>query len=259
MNVIGPLPFINLGFTTVPTYYLILSLVYCIGIFWFYKRCEQRNLPQKNAMDISLIILISGFIGARLTHVIFEQPDHYLHHPSEIFYFWQGGFVFYGGALLAYLCAYLYSRNLEVTFWLWHDTLAPVLAFGYACGRLACFFAGCCYGKVCALPWATPLQQVDLHTGVASTVLRHPTQLYASLFEFANLGFLLWYEKRKPQLGRVFLYWVIIHCLGRILMEAYRDDFRGPDVLGLSISALISVILLVMASGVLYMQKRQRA
>lgn len=258
-NVIGPLPFLDFGFTTIPTYYLILSLTYCVGILWFYMRCEQRNLPLKNAMDISLIVLVFGFIGARLTHVVLEQLNYYLDRPIEILYFWQGGFVFYGGALLAYLTTYLYARRLQITFWLWHDTIAPVLAFGYATGRLACYFAGCCYGDPCPLPWAVPLQQVDVHTGVVSTVLRHPTQLYASFFEFGILIFLLWYEKRKPQLGRVFLYWVKLHCIGRLIMELFRDDPRGPEILRLSVSAMISLVLFAIASAVLISQERQRS
>lgn len=242
---IGPLPEIDLGFIQLPTYYLIISLTYCISILWFYKRCESRNLPQKNAMDISLILLVAGFIGARLTHILFEMPQYYLQNPLDIFYFWQGGFVFYGGALFGYLCAFLYTRKMKLTFWLWHDTIAPVLAFGYACGRMACFLVGCCYGKVCDLPWATPLTQVHVASENVTSLLRHPTQLYASGFELVTLVFLLWLEKRRPRLGQVFLSWVLLHSLGRLVMEFFRDDPRGPNLLGLSLSSLISIALII--------------
>lgn len=255
---LGPLPEINLGFVTLPTYYTVLSLTYCLGIFWFYKRCESRNLSQKAAMDIGLLILVGGFIGARLFHVLFEYPGHYWQNPIEVFYFWQGGFVFYGGFLFAYGSVYLYARKLKLTFWLWHDTAAPVLAGGYALGRLACFLVGCCYGKVCDLPWGTALKQVNIHTHEVAILLRHPTQLYASIFEFSTLAFLLWYEKRRPQVGNVFLAWVFLHSLGRIIMEIFRDDPRGAQYFGLSISTLISVVLMITVTGVFLTRPKEK-
>jgi phosphatidylglycerol:prolipoprotein diacylglycerol transferase len=252
---VGPLPEIPLGFASLPTYYAIISLTYCLAILWFYKRCEQRKLSQKTAMDIALLLLLGGFVGARLFHILFEQPSHYLEFPIEVFYVWQGGFVFYGGFLTAYLLAALYARKQKLEYWLWHDTLAPVLAGGYALGRLACFMVGCCYGRVCDLPWAYPLKQVEIESGLVTTVLRHPTQLYASAMELGTLIFLLWYEKQKPAVGRVFLVWVVLHALGRIVMEFFRDDPRGGTLMGLSISTMISLFLLTVALSVLVKNK----
>ncbi|MCB0377387.1 MAG: prolipoprotein diacylglyceryl transferase [Bdellovibrionales bacterium] len=254
---LGPLPQISLFGLQIPTYHLIISLTCCLCVYWFYKRCEVRNLSQRNAMDISMIVLITGFVGARLAHVLWEYPSYYWQNPVEVFYFWQGGFVFYGGAILGYLCAFLYARRLKLTFWLWHDTAAPVLALGYALGRIACFLEGCCYGKVCTLPWAIPLKEVDVHSHAITTALRHPTQIYASLMEACTLFFLLWLEKKKAKLGVVFLSWVMLHALGRILMEIFRDDPRGPMLMGLSVSTMISLIFIGLAGMTLRARLRE--
>ena len=242
---VGPLPELNLGFVILPTYHVMLSLLYCLAIFWFYKRCETRNLSQKNAMELGLIVLFSSFVGARLFHVFFEYPSYYRQYPMEVLYFWQGGFVFYGGFILGYLLAFLYARKLKLTFWLWHDTLAPILAGGYALGRLACFLVGCCFGKPCDLPWAVSMGQVHVQSDALFSLSRHPTQLYASLTEGLTLLFLLWYEKRKPPLGNVFLAWVGLHSIGRIIMEIFRDDPRGGTYWGLSLSTHISIVLIL--------------
>ena len=178
-------------------------------------------------------------------------------HPAQIFYIWQGGFVFYGGFIFAYFLAFLYARKFNLTFWLWHDTAAPVLAGGYALGRTACFLAGCCYGKVCELPCGISTKQVHLHTGVEAAVTRHPTQLYATAIELLTLMFLLWYEKRKPKLGSVFLIWVALHSVGRIVMETFRDDPRGGVHFGLSISTIISIALLLAATAIFVKRKNQ--
>lgn len=253
---LGPLPEIDLGPITLPTYYAFLSITYCLAILWFYQRCEKRNLSQKVAMDLGLIILFGGFVGARLFHVLFEFPGHYLKNLQQIFYFWQGGFVFYGGFLTAYTLAFLYAKKLKLKFWLWHDTAAPVLAFGYGFGRTACFLVGCCYGKVCDLPWAISVDQINAHNHSVVTLQRHPTQLYAAAMEMLTLVFLLWYEKKQPRLGNIFLVWVVLHSIGRIVMEAFRDDPRGDLYLGLSISTLISLLLILSVTCVVVIRKK---
>lgn len=145
---------------------------------------------------------------------------------------------------MAYIAAFLYARKLNLTFWLWHDTIAPVLAGGYAMGRVACFLVGCCYGAACDLPWALELKQAHVETGVITSILRHPTQLYAVGLESLTMVFLLWYEKSKPPLGNVFLSWVVLHSMGRIVMEIFRADPRGGFYLGQSLSTWISLIFI---------------
>lgn len=256
---LGPYTQIDLGFIQLPTYYTVISLTYCICITWFYNRCEERNLSPKNAMDIGLIVLIGGFVGARIFHILFELPAYYIANPLEIFYFWQGGYVFYGGLLSAYFFAFLYARRLKLTFWLWHDTLAPVAALGYALGRLACFLNGCCYGKVCDLPWAMPLEQVHVVSDKTTFLYRHPTQLYATAMELGILSLLIWYEKRRPKLGNIFLVWLILHSLARIIMETFRVDPRGAEFFGLSLSTSISIFLIAGAVSVLWSRNFKNA
>lgn len=243
IQTIGPLSWIEIAFIRLPTYYFIISLTCCICILWFYRRCRSFNLSQKKAMDIALLLLITGFLGARLVHILFESSSYYLSRPLEVFYFWQGGFVFYGGALLSYLSVFIFIKKLKLDFWIWHDVLAPVLALGYALGRLACFFAGCCYGKICTLPWALPLKQVNLHSGEMEILLRHPTALYAIVLELLTLFFLLWFEIRKTKPGQVFLIWVLCHSVNRFVMEIFRADPRGMQPYGISLSMMISFIL----------------
>ncbi|WP_413585382.1 prolipoprotein diacylglyceryl transferase [Bdellovibrio sp. HCB274] len=216
----------------IPTYYLVISLTVIICLLWVVRRSHQLHLRQQETLDLSLLIMVFGFIGGRLFHVFYESFDYYRENFSRIFFFWDGGFVFYGGALLAAFAdiTYLYFKAHDYLEQ-YLDLLAPVLALGYTLGRTACFLAGCCYGRTCDLPWA-----------IAN---RHPTQLYAVTWELGVLCILLGLEKsralhkffRLP--GRIFYSWMILHGIGRLVMEAFRDDFRGPT-LEMSISTWIS-------------------
>lgn len=235
------IPFINISSgISIPTFYLVISLVTLVSIFWLIRRVSSMDLDRNLALDLSLIIMICGFLGARAMHILFENFDYYKANPSAIFYFWQGGFVFYGGAFLSAFVGTIFlrvkSENLVNDYL---DLFAPVLSLTYGLGRFACLLTGCCYGKFCTLPWA-----IDA---------RHPTQAYAILWEVSVVGILLGIEfispkKRWPlslqKKGGIFYSWLILHGSGRILMEHFRDDFRGPQY-GLSISAWLSLLIIL--------------
>lgn len=246
-------PFIRITSSfMIPTYYLVISLMGVFSLFWITTRARKYQLSYKLCLDLSLIIMVMGFVGARLMHVFYESFDYYQEDFLRIFYFWDGGFVFYGGALLAALSALFFlhkTATKETEIYL--DLFAPVLSFTYAAGRVGCLLAGCCYGKFCELPWA-----------IAG---RHPTQLYASLWELGVLCILLGLESiprkyRQPAFlrypGKVFYLWMILHSIGRLLMESFREDFRGPS-LGLSISSWISWILIVSGLVLIFRRKPQ--
>lgn len=244
---IGPLQEIHFAGLTIPTYYLVISIACCLGIYWSFLRAEEKGLSQDIALNLNIVILISGFLGARLFHIIYEAPSYYIQNPIEVFYFWQGGFVFLGGALAGYAAAVFYIRKKGEPLWLWHDMAAPVVAMTYAVGRLACFLQGCCYGKVCDLPWAFPLRQMNIHTELVSSVHRHPTALYIVFWELGLLTFLIYKEKELKKPGHLFFYALLFHSLGRVGMEVFRADDRGPAFGDLSISLTLSLVFVAIS------------
>jgi len=214
----------------IPTYFLYLSVLFSALAFllpWWAHRYNQNVL---HALNLALTIMIVGFLGARIFHVFFESPEIYLQDPKLIFLIWQGGFVFYGGAIPAFLAAALYVKIYKLDFATWADFWAPIAAFAYGAGRVACLLSGCCYGKTCELPWAI--------NGL------HPTQAYAIVWELAVFALLLFLTERKLKKGTVFFAWITLHSLGRLMMEYFRDDFRGELFLSMSISSWISLVIL---------------
>ncbi len=224
-------PFISLFSIQISTYFLVISLACVVCTLWFLRRAEQRNLIRTTAIDLTLTCLAGGFIGARLLHVLWEEPEFYLQNPAAIFYLWNGGFVFYGGVIGAWLACTIFCILRVEAFWYWADVGVPCISLGYAIGRVACFLNGCCYGRYCELPWA-----VHMHGG-----FRHPTQLYASLWEFLICAFLLLIERRTRLAGVLFSTWLVLHSVGRVIMEIFRDDPRGPFMFGASVGTWMSL------------------
>lgn len=230
----------------IPSFFLVISLVVSAGLLWIVRRCDQYSLPKKNVLDLSLLLMLSSLFGARVFHVVYENFDYYGQNPVRIFYIWEGGFVFYGGMIMALIATFTYLRLIHAPKkGLYFDAFAPVLSFAYGFGRLGCFFAGCCYGETCDYPWAVGG--------------RHPTQLYALLWEAGTIMLLLGLEKiemkKRPKMlshsGDLFILWLALHSVGRILMETYREDFRGEEILGLSISTVFSYGLLLASIALL--------
>lgn len=245
-------PFINLGFIQIPTFYLIISFSLCLSILWFGYSKHPENKNKENTQtfgyDLLLIILISGFFGARLFHIIYEEPEYYSLFPLETIKFWNGGFVYYGGFLASLAASYIFIRLKKESFLVWADFLTPFLSLTYMLGRLGCFFEGCCYGKSCALPWA-------IHN-------QHPTQLYMFFSELLILSFIIYIEKKKFKKtladGFIFMTWLVLSSSARFVIEFYRADDRGTFIAGLSISQIISALVVIACGLKLYLLSIER-
>lgn len=246
-------PWLQVGESLLPSFLLVQSLNAIMLIFWARVRAPQRGLPIRPALDLVLLSLVSGAIGGRLLHVLWEAPSFYLQNPAQIFQLTQGGFVYFGGLLAGLASAAFWLRGRPESAGSWFDFAAPLVCLGSAVGRVGCFLAGCCYGGVCVLPWALPF--VD-ENGLS--LLRHPTQLYSLAWELGVLIILLSLEKtatsKKPSWlrapGSLFLLWLLLHSIGRFLIEFVRDDFRGPQFF-LSLSQWLALFLAIGACLIL--------
>lgn len=230
-------PFIEIFEMKIQTYFLVMIFVFSLSLILVYEKSKKYSFHKQFLLDLTLILASSGFVFARLTHVFFENFLYYYLNPMEVLKFWNGGFVFLGGFLGAFLSGYIFvllKKKKELVLELM-DFYAPLLALVYSLGRGGCFLAGCCYGKYCELVWAVQG--------------RHPTQLYALAWD----GFLflilnhLEKEKTRPKAwskGMLFSVWMIGHGAGRFWQEFYRDDFRGPIFL-FSLSGWVSLCLIL--------------
>ncbi len=125
------------------------------------RRC---GLNGDHFVNAGLLGLLTGVIGARLSHIIESIADpsnHEFAHNSHTA--WEnfvsmlnvssGGLTFYGGFLLAAPVMIFYAIRKKVPLLTGMDIIAPCLMVGLAFGRIGCYLNGCCYGEECQLPW----------------------------------------------------------------------------------------------------------
>lgn len=240
-------PIIDIGSIQIPTFFFVISMLMGLAFFLTTVRAHKLHVDENFSLDLTFVLVVGGILGARITHVIFENIDYYLANPIKAIYFWEGGFVFFGGFILSFFFGLLFLKikNKLVYLKIYMQLYTPILSLVYALGRMGCFLEGCCYGKTCQLAWAV--------SG------RHPAQIYSTIWEFGILVFLFNYESRntnvlKKNPERLFYIWMLLHSVGRAITELFRDDFRGTIPI-VSLSTWISVVLITVSCLYFYKNK----
>ena len=134
--------------------------------------------------------------------------------------------------------------------------LCPLCSHRARLRQVGCFFAGCCYGKACSLPWAVTFKDPR---GLAPLgISLHPTQLYSSVSLFLIFAFLIFLRRTKRFHGELFWSYILVYSIVRFFMEFLRGDPRGSMLGGLfSTTQAIGIPLAgISVFMLLYLRKR---
>lgn len=242
---------IPLGPVTIPIpgYGVMLAIAFSVGLYLTIQRAKVEGLDPEDFLNVSTYVILAALIGSRLFHVFIEHPSYYLSNPLEIPKIWKGGYTFYGGMIPAALVFWWYVKKRHMPMLQSMDISATYLMLGMAIGRLGCFLAGCCHGKVCDF-LLFPISYVTTHPDSFSRPLGIPlyaTQIWESAGSFSVFLFILWLRKRKKFHGQLVAALFIGYPIVRIFVEIFRgDDIRGFLIPGLvSTSQFIGLIMMI--------------
>jgi len=240
---------VRFGPLTIHTYGVLVAAGFLLGLALAVKQAKKEGIPQERIIDIGFYVLVAAIVGSRLFFVA-VNAGHYLKHPLDIFKIWEGGLVFYGGLILALPSALWYIRKHHLDGWRITDIFAPSIAIGHAVGRIGCFAAGCCHGRLCELPWAVTFH--DPESLATTGIPLHPTQLYESAGEFLNFLILITLRRYQSFKGQLFWTYIFLYSVLRFVVEFFRgDEARGYLFGGISVSQGISVIMGIIAISVI--------
>jgi phosphatidylglycerol---prolipoprotein diacylglyceryl transferase len=211
------------------TYGVLMAIALYTAVQWAVFQGKLRGFSEEIILNLSIISVLCGLLGARLTYVALYF-DQYIDNPIEILMIWRGGMVFYGGLIggvIAGVGYWVYSKQRLLPM---VDIAAMCVSMGHAIGRLGCFFYGCCYGMV--IESGSKFDVFGVHfPGLEG--LRHPTQIYASLGNILIFFLLFLVYKRSRTPGFVTVIYCYVYGVFRFLIEMIRDDYRG-QLLGIS-------------------------
>ncbi len=220
---------IKVGPFVLRSYGVLMAAGFGFGTWWFIRRGRARSIEPARILDLAIIVLVAGLVGARLLYV----ATHWYEFSEELWrIFWPvqpggvvgiHGLVFYGGVLTAVPVAAMVVRRWQLSPLNVLDAAAPSLALGSAIGRMGCFLNGCCFG----VPTDGPLGIIFPPGSMAGTtypgIPLHPVQLYMVADNLLIVAFLLWIERRWARFDGVVIgaYFVLTG-----LMRGYEDLLR---------------------------------
>jgi len=217
---------LTIGPLTIHTYGLMVALGILAGVGLTEYQHRRSGGEPGRAIDMALIVVICGLIGARILFVLINL-EYYASNLLEIIMVWKGGLVFYGGLLGGILALLGCIRLYRLPLWSTLDMGAAGIALGHGFGRLGCFSAGCCYGRLTDLPWAVTFTDPRCLAGDILNHPVHPTQLYSFLFLVGLTGLLVWLQPRQKFAGQGAAFYLILYGLFRFGVEFFRSDPRG--------------------------------
>lgn len=210
------------------TFFVILALVAGLSVF-FYESRKQKSANEKT-FYILLAALFGGIIGAKLPIWIIHYKEIIASFP-DITPFLSGRTIV-GGLIGGTIAVMLIKKWMGITEKK-GNIFAPAIALGIAIGRIGCFLRGCCYGTPTSLPWG-----VDFGDGI----LRHPTQIYESLFALAMFFYLMKAKKNNPKPGILFEGFMMAYFIFRFFIEFIRVE--NHIFLGLTGFQLVSICVI---------------
>ncbi len=235
----------HIGGFKIYTYGFFVASGFMAAMWFSKKNAGNSGIHPDMIADLFFVILGCAIAGARILYVAINFRF-YRTNLFEIFRIWNGGLVFFGGFIAAFAGCVFFVHHKKLNFWKTADIVAPGLALGHAIGRIGCFFAGCCYGKECTLPFAVKFTSPE---SLAPTgIWLHPTQIYSVISNLIIFGILVMIQKYEKFNGMIFLIYVMLYSIFRSIIECFRGDFRGNFIFPfLSLSQGIGIIVFIIS------------
>jgi prolipoprotein diacylglyceryl transferase len=208
--------------------------VFAFGIgMIIYKKMIQREQKPLTLWDNILVpVFVGTFLGARLGHCLFYQPEDYFPNFWEIFIPLKNGRLsgFEGlashGAAIGILCGlYYYSRKNKVPYLWVLDRIVITIALAGCFIRLGNLMNSEIYGHETNLPWGFIFERSS--EASERNQVRHPTQIYESLCYLVIFIFLyLIYLKKRPPFrnGVIFSLFLILLFSARFFIEFVKKE-----------------------------------
>ncbi|MFH1653014.1 MAG: prolipoprotein diacylglyceryl transferase [Pseudomonadota bacterium] len=250
----------HLGSLDVPSFFLAVTVGALLATFFGARVARKEGADEIAMLDFGIIAIIAGVIGARIFHIMVEEPMYYIDKPIRVFYFWQGGFVSLGAYIASLTGWLIYMKVKGLEKWRYLDiavTAVPIIIFFV---RIGCLLAGCCWGKPCDLPWAITFHNASsvVYSKVNNLPV-HPTQVYNMINALIMWGVVWFSYKHRKFYGQVLCTFFIYYGITRFFIEFLRGDAdRGLYFNNMVSTGQIVMILSFLTGIVLWLILRKK-
>ncbi len=251
-------PMVHIGSFMLSWYSIIIILAIIAAIVVTLRESKRKGISSSVIYSLAPWVLVGGFIGARLFHVI-DRWELYAASPLQIFAVWQGGLAIWGALAGGGLAAVIFARIKRIPFGRLADTLVPGLLVAQIIGRFACIIDGDAVGGPTDLPWAfTYINPGAMVPAGLLGVPVHPYPVYDQLWNLVGLAIALKLRSRLKTDGLLFLTYLSIYAVGRFIFSFVRQEKIW--FWGLQEAQIIAIAILVISVAVfIYLRKKEKA
>jgi phosphatidylglycerol---prolipoprotein diacylglyceryl transferase len=232
------------GRLVLPTYGFLLALGAILSLLVCVRIARLLSLDTDKIWKVAVLAIVTALLGNRILMTVSRWPRY-------------GFGAEFAANVIAAVAGGVYALHLGLPLRRAADAFAPSLALSSSVASIACLEAGCDYGTPTHLPWAVIFRSPAAIPRAMLGVPLHPTQIYASLAEFALLVALLWLLQRPHYDGEVLGAWLFLAGLSNFLLTFLRGD-SGPLVSGLIPAAQLVSAAMVLAGGILWLHRPYR-
>lgn len=252
---INPVAF-TIGGHAFAWYGIIIAAGFLLAFAYVIRSCKSFRMDEDKFIDVVIVGIIGGVIGARLYYVLFSTSDQYIKNPISVFYIWEGGLGIYGGIIGGLLCGVLIAKLHKLNIAAVLDMASLGFLIGQSVGRWGNFVNQEAFGSATNLPW----RMVSERTDIISSTGVHPCFFYESMW--CLIGFLLLHifsRKYRRYDGQVFLLYVLWYGIGRFFIEGLRTDSLITPFLSLRVSQVVAAVSVAAAIVLLVVFRRRTA
>ncbi len=230
---------------------IALGVAAAVGIAAVEAR--RRGESVDHLINMLLLILPLGIIGARLYHVI-DQWQFYSQNPGLII--GGRGLGIFGAVIGGAIGLIIYTKWKKLSTLRWMDIAAPGVILAQAIGRWGNFFNQELYGYPTNLPWGIYIDPAHRLPGYEGYEHFQPLFLYESLWNLAGFGVMMVVArklKKKLLDGEIFALYVVWYSIGRFVLEGMKINVW--TLAGIPTARWISGVAIIVAVAAVLLRR----
>ena len=193
-------------------YSLLFFTAVLTGLIMVLAEGRRKRLPDQRMLDFTILTVISGIFGSRLSYVLLLDLSYYLQDPVRFFRLQDGRMIFWGGIVFSLIMLSLWAGRKRLTLGRYLDAAAPALTIGLALG----FSGTALYGRemLSKYPWGISLGEATYH----------PDGAYMIVCLIA-LFLIIWRRRPKSAYeGELFVWFILGYGLIILGVDFFRDS-----------------------------------
>lgn len=213
----------SIGGFDIRWYGILIATGIVLGILISQYNCKWRDVDFDNLLNIVLLSIPIGIVGARLYYVIFEF-ENYKNNIIDAFNIRNGGLAIHGGLIFAIGTALIYTKIKKLNFIKFADVAAPSIILAQALGRWGNFFNQEAHGDAVSYEFIKHFP-IFIQKGMnINGIYYNPTFLYESIWNITVFMILMVILRKCKKDGIVFFTYIGLYSIGRFIIEGMRTD-----------------------------------